>query len=114
MLFRLGCDTPYEMLYDQGDVKVVFCYECQLFHIHYRAIALDLKLKALREMVDALRLNMSFYRGVTNPEKRCIEVCTPSSILRLRLSMLDMQELLSILQGSEMILKQRIWQHRYN
>ncbi len=109
-----GLPQPFEVLFDSHEHKVVYCYECQLFHIHYGTVAIDLTDRELPRMIQTFKSYHQFYRGNMCPNRRCIEVETPTQGFRLLLSLTDLQEFRNMLEVAKAKFNERERQRRLN
>ncbi|MEL6863705.1 MAG: hypothetical protein AAFP19_04765 [Bacteroidota bacterium] len=91
----------FELLFQSEEEEVVYCYECQLFHVHYGTVSLDLSESDLKIMIQKLRYYLSMYQGIVAPHQRCIEVDTPYMGIRLLLSPFDLATFSSILETAK-------------
>lgn len=81
-----------ETLAQDGDNKVVYCHQCEAFHINYETISIDLKKVAVETLINNLRLYYQRYKGAVDPTHRCIHIGTPYMGIRLLLSISDLED----------------------
>ncbi|MEM6763814.1 MAG: hypothetical protein AAF655_02770 [Bacteroidota bacterium] len=87
----------YEILYWENHNRVVFCHDCQAFHINFGMISLDLRRPAVESLMSTLHKYLQFYEGKVHTECRCVEVHTPYQGIRLLLSVSEIRALGNIL-----------------
>ncbi len=105
---------PFEVLREAAGQKVVFCYECQLYHVHYGTIALDLSERGIQTLNITLGRYLAMYDGTIDPKRRCIEVETPCEGIRLLLSTHDLHAFKELLTDSVGEFEERIRLRRLN
>ncbi|MEL6658948.1 MAG: hypothetical protein AAFP77_20680 [Bacteroidota bacterium] len=105
---------PFEVLRQADGQKVVFCYECQLFHVHFGTISLDLSEMGMKMLTNTLVDYLGVYDGGIDPNKRCVEVETPCQGIRLLLSTTDLRTFSELLKGSLSELEQRLRLRKLN
>ncbi|MEL6639356.1 MAG: hypothetical protein AAFW73_04890 [Bacteroidota bacterium] len=109
-----GLPQSFEVLFQRYGQKVVYCYECQVYHIHYGTVSLDLTEAAIANLIQTFQSYYKFYRGNVSPEHRCIEVDTPIHGFRLLLSPTDLREFGTMLESAVARYQERERQRRLN
>ncbi|MEM9917744.1 MAG: hypothetical protein AAF990_06590 [Bacteroidota bacterium] len=104
----------FKMLCENGDDKVVYCCECQVFHVHYGTVGLDLSINAMQSLMQTLELFLDRFGGLADQECRCIEVGTPYRGIRLILSVSDLRIFGAMLQDAYAAYEDHFWKPRYN
>ncbi|MEM8526995.1 MAG: hypothetical protein AAGG68_20315 [Bacteroidota bacterium] len=114
MVFTPNHSHPFEVLYEDGDNKVIYCEECQAFHVYYGTISLDSTLSSLESLIYTLEFYLENYDGKVNPKCRCIEIDTPYHGFRLLLSTHDICQFGKMLGVACKKFREQIWEPRNN
>ncbi|MEM6964497.1 MAG: hypothetical protein AAF573_07020 [Bacteroidota bacterium] len=105
---------PYETLFNEGDNKVVFCHECNLFHVYFGTVSLDLVKNSIKGLLGRLQHHLELYEGGFPPNKRCIEIETPCVGIRLLLSINDIKRFQKMLKGGILAYEEGYWKSSPN
>ncbi|MEM9261226.1 MAG: hypothetical protein AAGA62_16420 [Bacteroidota bacterium] len=90
----------YETFSQAGNNRVVYCYECQVFHVYYGTICIDMSRQSVETLANSLRAYLACYEGTVPPEERCIEIGTPYRSVRFLLSISDLRDFSQMLYDS--------------
>ena len=93
MIYPQGQNHRYEIIYWENHNRVVFCHDCNAFHINFGMISLDLQRPAIGLLRTRLHRYLQFYEEKVHPECRCIEIATPYQGIRLLLSVGEIRTL---------------------
>ncbi|MEM1323205.1 MAG: DUF6686 family protein [Bacteroidota bacterium] len=104
----------HEILYQDGDNKVLYCFECHSFHVYYGTMSFDISKCGIKSLAGHLKQLQYKYEGAIDSKSRCIEVDTPYPTIRLLLSIEDLQHLGGMLRHSYLIFEERHWKAQYN
>ncbi|MEM6633644.1 MAG: hypothetical protein AAF694_28485 [Bacteroidota bacterium] len=104
----------FEVLYEKGDHKVVYCLECEAFHIYYGTVSLDLYKSSLESLLEALKLYRQTYEELVPPTQRCIEVVTPFEGIRLLFSIEDLDQFSNMLRTARRVFEEKSWRSHLN
>ncbi|MEM9529156.1 MAG: hypothetical protein AAGA31_21275 [Bacteroidota bacterium] len=80
----------YKTYSQAGTNRIVYCYECQVFHVYYGTICIDMGRQAVETLANSLRAYLACYEGSVPPNERCIEVGTPYRSVRFLFSVMDL------------------------
>ncbi|MEN0048876.1 MAG: hypothetical protein AAF806_17565 [Bacteroidota bacterium] len=114
MIFIPNHSHHFEILYEDGDNKVIYCEECQAFHIYYGTISLDSTMSSMESLIYTLAFYLDEYQGKINPKCRCIEIDTPYHGFRLLLSTSDISQFGEMLAKAYEKFQEEIWKPRNN
>lgn len=103
-----------EILFQDGDNKVIYCYDCQSFNIRYGTISINLLIPGLEILEDTLYQYLNKYDGKVHPDCRCIEVDTPYRGIRILLSISDIHKFGAMLRTAYLALEKKCRNSRYN
>ncbi|MEM9836991.1 MAG: DUF6686 family protein [Bacteroidota bacterium] len=104
----------YAELRRYGTNKVVYCFECQLFHVYYENLSFDLTPKSIYSLQRSLEAYEEVYRDTVKSDCRCIEVGTPFRGFRMYMSISDLVELRLLLQEAYEVYTSKSWRNSYN
>jgi hypothetical protein len=80
----------FETLFENGTNRVIYCYECRLFHVYYGTISIDLIRSSLDSLASSLEAYHTCYEDTSMPDHRSVEIGTPCTSVRLLLSVNDL------------------------
>ncbi|MEM7370743.1 MAG: DUF6686 family protein [Bacteroidota bacterium] len=104
----------FELLHHDKDSKIVYCYECQAFHVNYGTVSLDLARTTIESLIDSLDLNLQLYKGMADSDERCIEIATPYFGIRLLFSFNELEVLRTLLKDAYLRIEERLWKSNWN
>ncbi|MEM6770041.1 MAG: hypothetical protein AAF597_05605 [Bacteroidota bacterium] len=97
----------YDTLYQEGDNRVVYCYECGVFHVYYATVCVDINRRSLDVLANSLDAYYACYESTEDRFKRCIEVGTPCSTIRFVLSVEDLHLFSGMLRQAAKVYDER-------
>ena len=90
-------------LYEGSKGYVVHCSCCEMFHIAYGNITFDQTENDLLKFMDILHYNYRQYKGIINPDCRCVQILTPFKGFRFLFSTRELKELGEILNQAYLL-----------
>ncbi|MEL7159748.1 MAG: hypothetical protein AAFN92_03245 [Bacteroidota bacterium] len=100
--------TPaFNVLFEDGTDRVVYCYECRLFHVYYGTVSIDLARPSLDSLASSLEAYHACYEDTSLPDHRSVEISTPCSSIRFLLSVNDLFKFSSMLRKAGVIYDER-------
>ncbi|MEM1328762.1 MAG: hypothetical protein AAGI23_22590 [Bacteroidota bacterium] len=114
MIFQPNHEHSFTILYEEGDNKVIYCEECQAFHVYYGTFSLDASMSAMESLLYTLAVYLKNYEGRVHPKCRCIEIDTPFPKFRLLMSTDDLHCFGRVLGAAYKKFKKDIWTAQNN
>ncbi|MEM1216782.1 MAG: DUF6686 family protein [Bacteroidota bacterium] len=114
MQYIYDFQQPFELISEGVDHQIVFCYECQLYHVQYGPISLDLSDTGIQMLMNAMAYNLVIYDGLIDASERCIEVEIPTMRTYLTLSIQELHQLRELLQHARQTFHERLRIRRSN
>jgi len=90
-------------LYEGSKGYVVHCACCGVFHIAYGTISFDQTENDLLKLMDVLNYNYRQYKGIVNPDCRCVQILTPFKGFRFLFSPNELKEFEEILSQAYLL-----------
>ena len=90
--------SPFETLCEEKELKIVYCYKCQAFHVTYGGIKLDLYKPALEQLILTLTEKKEYYETLDDGYVQTITVKTNSNGVSLLMDLLELEYFLKMLR----------------
>ncbi|MEO0639585.1 MAG: DUF6686 family protein [Bacteroidota bacterium] len=89
---------PFETLCEEDELRIIYCYKCQAFHVSYGAIYLDLYKPAMEQLIHALEEKKAHYERLSNGYMQSIQVKTNCKGVSLLMNLFEVNYLLKMLR----------------
>ncbi|MEM6722858.1 MAG: DUF6686 family protein [Bacteroidota bacterium] len=107
-------NLPYQLLFRDGQDKILYCQCCKAFHFYFGNLAIDLKETGMHAFRKDLNYYYEKYQGCMCGDCRCIEVPTPCRGIRLNFSLIELKEMIDRIDSSLMAFNESYWKPRLN
>ena len=104
-----GTGLPFKTLCEEDDLRIIYCYKCQAFHVSYGAIYLDLYKPAMEGLIHTLTEKKEEYRGYPEVLSQSIKVKTSCKGISLLMNLYDVEYLLSKLRKAFLKFEADYW-----